>query len=257
MIFDLFIAIILVAVVMLMFLHSLRNSLIVMVSIPLSLIITFAGMWALGFSLNLMSLLALSLVVGILVDDAIVVLENIYRHMEMGKNKVRAAYDGVTEIGTTVISITLVSLSFFFRYHNGGLVTQILRQFCITVVIATAMSLLVSFTVVPWLSSRFGKLEHITGKNVFGRFILWFEKQLTNFTLWMTALLKWALNHKAITLGGTLVLLIASFMLLGLGFIGGEFIPKGDRGQFIVGSNSQRTPRWRLRISIQCEPKRI
>jgi HAE1 family hydrophobic/amphiphilic exporter-1 len=101
-IFDLFIAIILVAVVMLLFLHSLRNSIIVMISIPLSLIITFAGMWALGFSLNLMSLLALSLVVGILVDDAIVVLENIYRHMEMGKNKVRAAYDGVTEIGVTV-----------------------------------------------------------------------------------------------------------------------------------------------------------
>lgn len=234
-IFDLFIAIILVAIVMLLFLHSLRNAVIVMVSIPLSLIITFAGMWALGFSLNLMSLLGLSLVVGILVDDAIVVLENIYRHMEMGKNKVRAAYDGVTEIGVTVTSITLVIVVVFLPISlTSGLVTQILRQFCITVVIATMLSLLVSFTVVPWLSSRFGKLEHFTGKNPFEKFILWFEKQLGNFTTWMTDLLKWSLSHKAITLVVTLGLLVASFMLVGMGYIGGEFIPKGDRGQFIV-----------------------
>jgi HAE1 family hydrophobic/amphiphilic exporter-1 len=234
-IFDLFIAIILVAVVMLLFLHSLRNAIIVMISIPLSLIITFAGMWALGFSLNLMSLLALSLVVGILVDDAIVVLENIYRHMEMGKNKVRAAYDGVTEIGVTVTSITLVIVVVFLPISlTDSLVTQILRQFCVTVVIATMLSLLVSFTVVPWLSSRFGKLEHLTGKNPFEKFILWFEKQLTNFTAWMTTLLRWSLAHKAITLGVTLTLLIVSFMLIGMGYVGGEFIPKGDRGQFIV-----------------------
>jgi HAE1 family hydrophobic/amphiphilic exporter-1 len=234
-IFDLFIAIVLVAAVMLLFLHSLRNALIVMVSIPLSLIITFAGMWALGFSLNLMSLLGLSLVVGILVDDAIVVLENIYRHMEMGKNKVRAAYEGVSEIGLTVTSITLVIIVVFLPISlTEGLVTQILRQFCITVVIATLLSLLVSFTVVPWLSSRFGKLEHLTGKNPFEKFILWFEKQLTHFTEWMTTLLKWSLAHKAITLGVTTTLLIASFMLLAKGYIGGEFIPKGDRGQFIV-----------------------
>ncbi|MEZ4889950.1 MAG: efflux RND transporter permease subunit [Crocinitomicaceae bacterium] len=84
---DLIMAIILVAAIMLLFLHSLRNALIVMIAIPISLIATFIGMFFLGFSLNLMSLLALSLVVGILVDDAIVVIENIYRHMEMGKNR--------------------------------------------------------------------------------------------------------------------------------------------------------------------------
>ncbi|WP_158826149.1 efflux RND transporter permease subunit [Mucilaginibacter lacusdianchii] len=234
---DLMIAIVLVAVVMLLFLHSLRNSLIVMVSIPLSLIVTFAGMKLLGYSLNLMSLLALSLVVGILVDDAIVVLENIYRHMEMGKNRVRAAYDGVTEIGTTVTSITLVIVVVFLPISlTSGLVTLILKQFCIVVVIATLLSLLVSFTVVPLLSSRFGKLEHITGKNLFEKFILWFEKQLTNFTNWVTNILKWALDHKAITLIATIVLFLVSVMgLLGGGFIGGEFIPKGDRGQFVVG----------------------
>jgi len=232
---DLFFAILLVAAVMLLFLHSMRNSLIVMVSIPLSLIITFAGMYALGFSLNLMTLLALSLVVGILVDDAIVVLENIYRHMEMGKNKVRAALDGVSEIGVTVTSITLVIIVVFLPISlTSGLVSNILREFCLTVVIATALSLLVSFTVVPWLSSRFGKLEHLTGKNLFERFILWFERILDRFTEWVTSVLKWALHHKAITLISVLVLLIASFALIGGGFIGGEFIPKGDRGQFIV-----------------------
>lgn len=232
---DLFIAILLVAVVMLLFLHSARNSLIVMVSIPLSLIVTFAGMYALGFTLNLMSLLGLSLVVGILVDDAIVVLENIYRHMEMGKNKVRAAMDGVSEIGLTVTSITLVIIVVFLPISlTSGLVSNILREFCLTVVIATLLSLLVSFTVVPWLSSRFGKLEHLTGKNLFQRFILGFEKMLDRFTEWVSNVLKWALGHKLITLSAVFVLLIASFMLIGKGFIGGEFIPKGDRGQFIV-----------------------
>lgn len=232
---DLFIAIILVAIVMLLFLHSARNSLIVMVSIPLSLIVTFAGMYALGFTLNLMSLLGLSLVVGILVDDAIVVLENVYRHMEMGKNKVRAAMDGVSEIGLTVTSITLVIIVVFLPISlTSGLVSNILREFCLTVVIATLLSLLVSFTVVPWLSSRFGKLEHLTGKNLFQRFILGFERMLDKFTDWVSNVLKWALGHKLITLSTVVVLLIASFMLIGKGFIGGEFIPKGDRGQFIV-----------------------
>lgn len=233
---DLFIAILLVAAVMLLFLHSMRNSLIVMVSIPLSLIVTFAGMYALGFTLNLMSLLALSLVVGILVDDAIVVLENIYRHMEMGKNKVRAALDGVSEIGLTVTSITLVIIVVFLPISlTSGLVSNILREFCITVVIATALSLLVSFTVVPWLSSRFGKLEHLTGKNLFERFILAFERQLDKFTHWVSGLLRWTLSHKLVTLVVVIAMLFASFSLLTAGFIGGEFIPKGDRGQFIVG----------------------
>jgi len=232
---DLLIAIVLVAAVMLLFLHSLRNALFVMISIPASLIATFIGMKLMGFSLNLMSLLGLSLVVGILVDDAIVVLENIYRHMEMGKNKVRAAFDGVKEIGFTVTSITLVIVVVFLPISlTNELVSKILREFCVVVMISTMLSLLTSFTIVPLLSSRFGKVEHITGKNAFERFILWFEKQLDKFTNWMTNTLKWALNHKRWTIFGSLVLLVASFMLVGKGYVGGEFIPKGDRGQFIV-----------------------
>jgi hydrophobic/amphiphilic exporter-1 (mainly G- bacteria), HAE1 family len=232
---DLILAVALVAIVMLLFLHSIRSALFVMISIPASLIATFIGMKLMGFSLNLMSLLGLSLVVGILVDDAIVVLENIYRHMEMGKNRVRAAFDGVKEIGFTVTSITLVIVVVFLPISlTNELVSKILREFCVVVMISTMLSLLSSFMIVPLLSSRFGKLEHITGKNWFEKFILWFEAQLTKFTHWMTDILKWALHHKAITLIAAVGLLFLSFMLVGKGYIGGEFIPKGDRGQFIV-----------------------
>ncbi|WP_407401651.1 efflux RND transporter permease subunit [Chryseobacterium sp.] len=237
-IFDLFLAIILVAIVMLLFLHSIRNAFIVMVSIPLSLIATFIGMNLMGYTLNLMSLLGLSLVVGILVDDAIVVLENVYRHMEMGKSKIRASYDGASEIGFTVSAITLVIVVVFLPIAmSTGLVANILAQFCVTVVIATMFSLLASFTIIPWLSSRFGKLEHLTGKNWFEKFILWFEKKLDQFTHWITDILEWSLKstlRRIMTVVVTFVVLISSFMLVKFGFIGGEFFPKIDRGQFLV-----------------------
>lgn len=232
---DLVLAIILVAFVMLFFLHSIRNALIVMVSIPASLIATFIGISVLGYTLNLMSLLGLSLVVGILVDDAIVVLENIYRHMEMGKNKVRAAYDATSEIGFTVVSITLVIVVVFFPIAiSTGLVSNILRQFCVVVIIATMLSLLASFSIVPLLSSRFGKLEKIEGKNIFGRFILWFEKQLRKFTVWITSILEWSLANRTLTIVIVVVLFVASIILAVAGYIGTEFFPKSDKGEFLV-----------------------
>ncbi|WP_308005137.1 efflux RND transporter permease subunit, partial [uncultured Chryseobacterium sp.] len=237
-IFDLFLAIILVAIVMLLFLHSIRNAFIVMVSIPASLVATFIGMNLMGYTLNLMSLLGLSLVVGILVDDAIVVLENIYRHMEMGKSKIRAAYDGASEIGFTVAAITLVIVVVFLPIAmSSGLVANILAQFCVTVVIATLLSLLASFTIIPWLSSRFGKLEHLTGKNWFEKFILWFEGLIEKFTHWITGILEWCLKttlRRISTVVITFIVLISSFMLVAFGFIGGEFFPPIDRGQFLV-----------------------
>lgn len=236
--FDLFLAIFLVAAVMLLFLHSLRNALIVMITIPASLIATFIGIYFMGYTLNLMSLVALSLVVGILVDDAIVVLENIHRHMEMGKNKVRAAYDGASEIGFTVFAITLVIVVVFFPITlSNDLVSNIIKQFAVTVMIATAFSYLASFTLVPWLSSRFGKMEHITGKNWFEKFILWFEGRLEAFTYWISGLLEWSLKSwktKLATLLLAIFLFIGSFTLVGAGFVGGEFFPQMDRGEFLV-----------------------
>lgn len=232
---DLLIAVILVALVMLFFLHSIRNSLIVMVSIPASLIATFIGVYLLGYTLNLMSLLGLSLVVGILVDDAIVVLENIYRHMEMGKSRIRAAYDGTAEIGGTVTSITLVIVVVFLPIAmSSGLVSDIITQFCMTVVISTLLSLLASFTIIPWLSSRFGKLEHIEGKNLFGRVILGFENYLTRFTNWITGLLTWCLDNYKKTLAVVLFIFFGSIALIPAGFIGGEFFASSDSGEFLV-----------------------
>lgn len=237
-IFDIFFAVFLVAAVMLLFLHSLRNAFIVMVTIPASLIATFIGIYFMGYTLNLMSLVALSLVVGILVDDAIVVLENIHRHMEMGKSKVRAAYDGASEIGFTVLAITLVIVVVFLPISlSSDLVSNIIKQFAVTVMIATGFSYLASFTLVPWLSSRFGKLEHITGKNAFEKVILWFEGRIEAFTHWISGILEWALKNrrnKIATLSVAVVLFFGSFSLVGAGFIGGEFFPRMDRGQFLV-----------------------
>jgi len=236
--FDLFLAIFLVAMVMLLFLHSLRDAFIVMVSIPASLIATFIGIYFMGYTLNLMSLVALSLVVGILVDDAIVVIENIHRHLEMGKNKFRAAFDGASEIGFTVFGITLVIIVVFLPISmSNDLVSNIIKEFCVTVMIATGFSLLASFTIVPWLSSRFGKLHRMTGKNVSERFILGFEKQLDRFTHWISNLLKWSLKNrltKLTTLGIAVVLFFGSFILVGAGFIGFEFFPKLDKNEFLV-----------------------
>lgn len=233
---DLLIAVILVAFVMLFFLHSIRNSLIVMVSIPSSLIATFIGIYLMGYTLNLMSLLGLSLVVGILVDDAIVVLENIYRHMEMGKSRIRAAYDGTAEIGGTVVSITLVIVVVFLPIAmSSGLVSNIITQFCVTVIISTLFSLLASFTIIPWLSSRYGKLEHIEGKNLFGRIILRFESYLTRFTNWVSNLLNWCLDHYIKTILVVLILFFGTIIpLFSGGFIGGEFFAKSDSGEFLV-----------------------
>ena len=233
--FDLVLAIVLVAVVMFFFLHSLRNALIVMVSIPTSLIAAFIGMYFFGFTLNLMSLVALSLVVGILVDDAIVVLENIHRHMEMGKNKVRAAFDGSKEIVLTVMAITLVIVVVFVPISIGNsIVVNIVREFCMTVAIATMLSLLMSFTVVPWLYSRLGKLEHANPNSVLGKIAIGFENYLKRFTQFFSDLLVWVFANKWKTIILVFFLFIGSCSLIPTGFIGAEFMPNMDRGKFLV-----------------------
>ncbi len=232
---DLVIAIVLVALIMLLFLHSIRTAVIVMVSVPMSIISALTFMYLMGFSLNLMTLLALSLVVGILVDDAIVVIENIYRHMEMGKKRAQAAYDGIREIGTTVVSITLVIIAVFLPIAlTGGMVGDLLLQFSVTVAVSTALSLLVAFTVIPLLASRFAKVEHLKPTSLVGKVVGGFESIITGFENGMTNALKWSFNHKAIVLVVTVVLFFGSFTLVGFGFIGSEFVASGDRGEFIV-----------------------
>ena len=135
---DLMIAIILVAAVMLLFLHSIRDSLIVLVAIPASLLSTFIAMYLLGYTLNLMTLLAMSLVIGILVDDSIVVLENIHRHLHMGKDKIKATIDGRAEIGFSAMAITLVDVVVFAPIALiNTTIGDILRQYSITIVVST------------------------------------------------------------------------------------------------------------------------
>jgi HAE1 family hydrophobic/amphiphilic exporter-1 len=190
---DLLIAVLLVALVMLLFLHSLRNAAIVLISIPTSIVSTFVMMKMMGYSLNLMSLMGLSLAIGILVDDAIVVIENIYRHLEMGKNRVQASYDGRQEIGFTAISITLVDVVVFLPIiFTTGMVPNLMRQFCMTVLVSTLMSLLVSFTLVPWLTSRVGKVHRFSGKKLGGRIVLRFEAGKPRPSPWSRRRHSWA-----------------------------------------------------------------
>lgn len=232
---DLIIAIILVAVVMFFFLHSIRNSLIVMVSIPASIISVFAAMYIFNFSLNMMTLLALSLVVGILVDDSIVILENIHRHLTMGKDKRQAALDGRKEIGYTAVAITMVDIVVFVPLSVvTGMIGNMLREFSLVIVFSTLMSLLVSFTITPLLASRFSKIEKITKGTLMGRLALGFENIFNRLTLLYEKILHWALSHRKTVYAIVTVLLFGSFSLVGLGFIGTEFIPDGDRGEFMI-----------------------
>ena len=232
---DLVLAVGLVALVMLLFLHSLRNSLIVLVSIPTSLVTTFIGMYLFGFSLNLMTLLSLSLVVGILVDDSIVVLENIYRHLERGEEPRQAALIGRNEIGFTALSITLVDVVVFVPLSLvSGIVGNILREFSVVMVISTLVSLFVSFTLTPLLASRFSTVEHFSGKNAVEKFALSFERNFLRMREGYITLLQWSLKNPRKVFFSAMLLLVLSFLLPMLGFIGGEFISVSDRGEFAV-----------------------
>ena len=232
---DLMLAILLVSLVILFFLHNFRNALIVMVVVPVSLIATFVGMKLFNFTLNLMSLLALSLVIGVLVDDAIVVIENVYRHIEMGKNRVRATLDALNEIGLTVVSITVVlAVVFLPIIFTNTLVSDILRQFCAVIVISIMFSLLAALTLVPLLTSRFGNIYELTGKNIFEKMLLGFEKGIKSFSNWIAGILKWGLGHKRWVGLVVILITVAVMALFPLGFINFEFQPYIDRSEFIV-----------------------
>lgn len=232
---DLMLAIFIVALCMLLFLHSLRNSLIVMIAIPASLISVFVAMYLLGYSLNLMTLLAISLVVGILVDDSIVVLENIYRHLEMGEDKVAASIKGRAEIGFTALGITLVDVVVFLPITMvGGLISNLLAQFSIVIVLSTLMSLFVSFTLTPLLASRLAKVEHIDETKITGKLVGLFERLITSFTNSYVSVLAWSLGKKRYIVVATIGLLFASFSLITKGYIGAEFVSQGDTAEFIL-----------------------
>lgn len=232
---DLFLAVLIVSVVMLLFLHSFRSSLFVLVALPSSMIPTFMLMSLSGFSLNLMTLMALSLVVGILVDDSIVILENINRHMEMGKTRRQAALDGREEIGFTALAITLVDVVVFVPLAlTGGLIGNILREFSLVVVFSTLMSLLVSFTLTPLLASRFGKVEILKPGTLWGNLNLGFERLLDRITDYYGRVLAKALSRKRWVFLAVIVLFFGSIALVPGGFIGAAFMPQTDQGEITI-----------------------
>lgn len=230
---DLTLAVILVSLVMLLFLKSYRNALIVLVAVPTSLITAFGMMWLLDYTLNLMTLLAMSLVIGILVDAAIVVIENIQRHIDMGKDRLKAALEGLQEIGFSVISITLVDVVVFLPIlFLQVFVADMLKQFSVVVIVSTLTSLLVGFTLTPWLISRIGKKEEMKPSNPFNRFLLWFEKQLDNFIGWYESALNWVFNHKLVFSGIVVALMFSVMGMARLQVIGNEMMATGDQGKF-------------------------
>ena len=173
---DLLLVFLIVSTVCFVFLHNFRAGVIIMISIPLAIIPTFIVMFLMGYSLNLMSLLALSLVVGILVDDSIVVIENMFRHMEMGKSRRDAALDGCRQIMFTCVAMTLVIVVVFMPMAiAGGFIGNALNQFAIPIISATLFSLLGVVTFTPLLMSRFGRLTNADRKSLSGRFSLLVE----------------------------------------------------------------------------------
>ena len=232
---DLLLAILLVSLVILLFLHNIRNALIVMVVVPVSLIASFIGMRLFGFTLNMMSLLALSLVIGVLVDDAIVVIENVYRHMEMGKNRVRATWDAMNEIGITVISVTMVLVVVFLPIiFTNSLVSDILRQFCAVIVIAILFSLLAALTLVPLLTSRLGNVQPLRRDSFIGRMLGGFEEGISRFAERISMVTRRGLSHRW-TLALIVIAMMAGVMaLFPLGFINFEFQPYMDRHECII-----------------------
>lgn len=240
--FDLFLAVIIVGIVMLAFLHSIRSATFVLIALPSSIVPTFIAMYLLGFSLNLMTLMAMSLVVGILVDDSIVVLENIYRHMEMGAGRRKAALEGRNEIGFTALAITLVDVVVFLPLAlAGGMIGSVLREFSLVVVFSTLMSLFVSFTITPLLASRFGRLEHLSAKSIWGRMNLKFEYFLEVVKEEYGRLLRVVLRRKRWLLMLVTCLIFGSIALVPMGFIGAAFIPKTDQSDLVLNMELEPT----------------
>ncbi|MBI6875332.1 efflux RND transporter permease subunit [Clostridium aciditolerans] len=213
------------AVVLYLFFRSLRSSIVVLVAIPTSLIATFFLMYEFNFTLNLMSLLGLSLVIGTLVDDSIVVIESIQRHLDMGKNPIDASITGRREIGLAAIAISLCDIVIFVPIaFMSGMIGQIFREFGLTIAIATMFSLIVSFTLTPMLASRLLKKTDIQKKEKAEKNGL-FSKVLK---LYKRSLL-WSLNNRWKVLIISISGIVFSIALLLTGMINTEFMAKSDQ----------------------------
>ncbi len=233
------------ALVLFLFLRGWRSTAAVMIAIPTSLISVFFVMYIAGFTFNMMSLMGMTLCVGILVDDSIVVLENIVRHLQMGEDSFTAAEKGRMEIGMAAVAITLCDAAVFMPIaFMEGMTGQYFRQFGLTIVFAGAFSLFVSFTLTPMLSSRFFRGGWKPDKKPLWSFMDRMESRAVDA---YEHILRWSLSHaKKVLLTGLFVFLgIMSFVPLGL--VGMEYMPRTDESSFTVniqadvGSSAEKT----------------
>jgi HAE1 family hydrophobic/amphiphilic exporter-1 len=223
--FTLLLTIGLVILVIFVFLRNVSATAIPSLAVPLSLLGTFAAMKLLGFTIDMLSMMAMTLSVGFVVDDAIVMLENIVRHMEMGKTRMQAALEGAREIGFTIVSMTVSLVAVFIPVlFLGGIIGRLLREFSITIAVAVLISGLISLTLTPMLCSRF--LRHETHPK--GGFYRWSEK----FFVWLNGAyrrtLQAVLRHRLATLLATVVLTVATLYLFVVMPKG--FMPTVDQG---------------------------
>src|SRR5260221_13804261 len=215
-----------------LFLHSWRSTIITGLTLPISVIATFIAVYMFGFTLNFLTLMALSLCIGLLIDDAIVVRENIVRHLAMGKDHYRAAREGTEEIGLAVMATTFAIVAVFVPVaFMSGIIGRFFYQFGITVAVAVLVSLFVSFTLDPMLSS----IWRDPPENRFARFP-WIARMMGRIERGIEwthersgELLEWALAHRKTVLASGLVVFVASFFLLPL--VGTEFVPESDEGR--------------------------
>ena len=219
------------------FMRDWRSTLISALALPTSVVATFFFMWAVGFTINMMTLMALSLVIGILIDDAVVVRENIYRHMEHGEDAFTAARRGTAEIGLAVMATTFTILAVFLPVgFMTGIVGQFFKSFALTIAFAVAMSLLVAFTLDPMLSSRFVRYippeERMKTRS--GRVLEAWGRFYDRIDLKYQRLLGWSVRHPWAVLGIAALVFVGSLSTLGV--IGTEFTPAEDRGQFEINA---------------------
>lgn len=221
--------------VIFLFMLDWRSTVISALAIPTSVVTTFLVMWWLDFSFNIMSLLALSLSIGLLVDDAVVVRENIFRHMERGKDPVRAARDGTHEIGLAVMATTFTIVAVFVPVaFMGGIVGRMFKEFGITVAAAVLVSLFISFTLDPMMSAQVmrpllpGDEERKRAHPIAGPLLRFYDRLDDGYR----SLLRWALGHRVLVVALSAVLFLGSLGLTSV--MGTEFLPVTDRGEFMV-----------------------
>ena len=247
---------ILATIVVFLFLHSLRSTIIIGLALPAAVVATYVPMYFFGFSLNVLSLLALAIAIGLLIDNAIVVNENISRHLERGEPPLEAARRGSREVEVAVLASNLANVAVFLPIaFTRGLVGQFFRQFGLTVVFANLFSILIGFTLTPMLSARWLRYRE-PGRGRLDRIWTALDRSFDRLSLRYSGWLTWALGHRVLVLVVAGVLFIASLGLVASPLIGKEFFPGGDFGQFQVtltmppGSSLNQTNRATERVEI-------